>query len=80
MDTQVVVAGAVGLPPRVTLIVVESPATEPQVPPTEVTFAFVENGKVTVEPLTLVSVTTGAVVSIVIDLAPEVPLLPTASA
>ena len=56
-----------------------SPAAVPQAPPTVVTVALVEYGKVRTVPLTVVSVTTGAVVSTVIVWAPLVPVLPAAS-
>ena len=47
----------------------------PQAPPTVVTTALVRNGNVRAVPLTVVSVTTGAVLSTVIALAPLVPTL-----
>ena len=47
----------------------------PHAPPTVVTVAFVVNGNVRAVPFTLVSVTIGAAVSIVIVLAPLVPTL-----
>ena len=56
-----------------------SPVATPHAPPTLVATAFVRNGKVRTVPFTLVSVTTGAVLSTVIDWAPEVPTLLTLS-
>ena len=75
-DEQVAVAGEVALPPSVTLT---GPSVLEHAPPTEVTVPFVLCGKVTVDPFTLVSVTVGAVLSIVTDLLPEPPALPAAS-
>src|SRR5205823_4564035 len=72
----VVEAGVVALPPSVTLT---GPSVLEHAPPTEVTVPFVLCGKVTVDPFTLVSVTVGAVLSIVTDLLPEPPALPAAS-
>jgi len=57
------------------LIVAESPARVPHEPPIEVTLTLVVNGNVAAAPLTWVMVTTGAVLSMVIDLAPELPVL-----
>ena len=59
----VALAGIVETPLRVTLTVPLSPLRTPQAPPTDVTFTLVANGKVTVEPLTVVIVTVGGVVS-----------------
>ena len=47
----------------------------PQAPPTEVAAMFVDKGKVRAVPFTDVSVTTGAVVSMMTDCAPLVPTL-----
>ena len=55
--------------------VAASPVAPPHAPPTVVTAEFVSSGKVRAVPLTLVSVTTGAVLSTVIALAPLVPTL-----
>ena len=55
--------------------VVFTPAAVVQAPPTVVTVAFVEYGKVRAVPFTDVSVTTGALVWIVMVLAPLVPTL-----
>src|SRR4051794_2495123 len=52
-----------------------TPAAVVHVPPTVVTVAFVENGKVRAVPFTDVSVTVGAVVWIVMTCAPLVPVL-----
>jgi hypothetical protein len=56
-----------------------SPAAVPHVPPSAVTFAFVEYGNVRGVPLTLVAVTAGAAVSIVIVRGVLVPVLPSVS-
>ena len=65
------------LPAPVTEIetVALSPDAVPHAPPTDVTTAFVRNGNVRAVPLTVVSVTTGAVLSTVIACAPDVPTL-----
>src|SRR5919204_46248 len=76
---QLVVPDWLERPPTDQLTVLESPLAVPQVPPIELTFWFVEKGKLTVLPFTFVSVTAGAVLSIAIDLLPEEPLLPAAS-
>ena len=52
-----------------------SPAATPQVPPTEVAAALVRYGNVRAVPLRDVRVTTGTVLSIVIDCGPLVPTL-----
>ena len=52
-----------------------SPVAVPQVPPTVVTVALLMYGNVRVVPFTVVSVTTGVVLSTVIDCAPLVPTL-----
>jgi len=62
-----------------TLTVALSPAAEPHAPPNAVTLEFVVYGNVRAVPFTVVSVTTGAVVSTVIALAPLDPLFPAAS-
>ena len=51
-----------------------SPATTPQAPPTAVAVTLIDSGKVRAVPLTVVRVTTGAVASTVITLAPVVPV------
>src|SRR3954453_24203551 len=51
-----------------------TPAAVVHVPPSVVTVAFVMNGNVRAVPLTVVSVTTGAAVLMVIDCAPLVPV------
>src|SRR4051794_31307572 len=55
--------------------VVESPATVPHAPPTDVTVVLVAKGKVRALPLTFVSVTVGNVRSTVTVWAPVVPVL-----
>ena len=62
-------------PVTVTDTVAASPVVMPQAPPTVVATALVRNGKVRAVPLTVVSVTTGAVLSTVIAWAPLVPTL-----
>jgi hypothetical protein len=57
-----------------------SPGAVPHVPPKDVTVTLVWKGKVRVEPFTEVSVTTGGMVSIVIDFVPVAPVLPAESA
>ena len=52
-----------------------SPIAAPQVPPSVVTVALLMYGKVRAVPLTVASVTTGMVLSTVIDCAPDVPTL-----
>ena len=71
------VAAPFSLPAPViaTETVAASPAATPQAPPTVVATALVRKGKVRTVPLTEVSVTTGAVLSTVIDWAPLVPTL-----
>jgi hypothetical protein len=59
--------------------VAESPDAEPQVPPKEVTVALVRYGKVRAVPLTVVMLTAGAVLSMVMDFAPDVPVFFAAS-
>jgi hypothetical protein len=56
-----------------------SPAAVPHVPPSAVTGAFVECGKVRGVPFTVVSATVGAVRSMTMFCAPLVPVLPAAS-
>src|SRR5919204_171771 len=56
------------------LTVLESPLAVPQVPPIELTFWFVEKGKLTVLPFTFVSVTAGAVLSSVYTCPVKLPL------
>ena len=55
--------------------VAASPVVTPQAPPTVVPMTLVRKGNVRAVPFTDVSVTTGAVLSTVIDCAPEVPTL-----
>ena len=62
-----------------TLTVAGSPAALPQAPPIVVTLVFVVYGNERTVPLTVVSVTTGAVVSTVIVFVPLVPVFPPAS-
>jgi len=62
-----------------TLTVALSPAAEPHAPPNAVTLEFVVYGNVRAVPFTVVSVTTGAVLSTVIACTPLVPVLPAAS-
>ena len=50
-----------------------------QAPPTDAMSFFVTWGKLTIEPLTFVSVTAGDVLSTVTVLFPEPPVLPAAS-
>ena len=59
--------------------VAASPAALPHAPPTVVTVVFVVYGNERAVPLTVVSVTTGAVVSTVIVFAPLLALLPATS-
>src|SRR5205085_6604254 len=59
--------------------VVLSPDAVPHAPPIVVTFWFVEYGKPTALPLTFVNDTTGAVLSIVTDSLPLLPVLPAKS-
>ena len=59
--------------------VAASPAAVPHAPPTVVAVTLVENGNVRAVPFTVVSVTTGAVASTEIALAPLLPLLAAAS-
>ena len=70
-------AAPFSLPAPVTAIdtVAASPEAMPHAPPTLVATTFVRNGKVRAVPLTVVSVTTGAVLSTVIACAPLVPTL-----
>ena len=56
-----------------------TPAAVVHAPPTVVTVALVVYGNVRAVPLTVVSVTIGAAVWIVIDFAPVVPVLPAVS-
>src|SRR5262249_54338772 len=67
-------------PVTATVMVPLSPETVLQAPPTDVTVTLVEYGKVRATPFTCVSVTTGAVWSIVTVWAPLVPVLPALSA
>ena len=70
------------LPACVAMPVIETPtAPSPLVhaPPIDVTVAFVRNGNVTVALLTFVTLTTGAVVSIVNVITALDPTLPAAS-
>ena len=60
---QVAVSDRVAVPVTEMWIVAESPLRTPQAPPIAVTLAVSSFGKVAGLPLTLVSVTTGAVVS-----------------
>ena len=75
-----------GVPLRVLAPVIDtdtvaaSPGNAPHAPPMVVTVAFVVYGNVRAVPFTLVSVTTGAVLSTVIDFAPLVPVFPAVSA
>ena len=62
-----------------TLTVALSPAATPHAPPNAVTLEFVVYGNERAVPFTVVSVTTGAVVSTVIAFAPLDPLLAAAS-
>jgi len=59
--------------------VVFTPAAVVHVPPNVVTVALVVYGNVRPTPLTLVSVTVGPEVRIVIDFEPDVPVFPAAS-
>ena len=52
-----------------------SPIEPPHVPPTVVTVTLLVNGKVRAVPLTVVTATTGRVLSTVIDFGPDVPTL-----
>ena len=67
------------VPVIVTDTVAFTPAAVVHVPPKVVTVALVVYGNVRVVPLTVETVTVGAAVWTVIDLAPEVPVLPAAS-
>jgi hypothetical protein len=69
----------VAVPVIAMVTVALSPGSVPQVPPTAVTFAFVECGKVRGVPFTVVIATAGAPVSMMIVCAPVVPVLPPAS-
>ena len=60
---QVAVAGVVPAPSMSGVTVSRSPSAVPHAPPIEVTAALVRYGKTRVAPFTLVTVTTGAVVS-----------------
>jgi hypothetical protein len=62
-EVQDVVAGSVAAPSINGLIVAESPGAVPHVPPIEVTRDRVEKGNVRTEPFTVVTATSGAVVS-----------------
>ena len=62
-----------------TATVAGSPDAVPHAPPTVVTAVLVVKGKLRTVPLTVVSVTTGAVVSTVTALAPLVALFAAAS-
>src|SRR5262245_65044107 len=62
-----------------TLTVGFTPAAVVHAPPSVLTVAFVMYGKVRAVPLTVVIVTVGAAVLIVIDCAPELPVLPAVS-
>jgi len=62
-EVQDVVAGSVGAPSINGLIVAESPGAVPHVPPIEVTRDRVAKGNVRTEPFTVVTATSGAVVS-----------------
>ena len=73
---QVAAPFSLAAPVTETETVVLSPDGVPHAPPTVVTIAFVRYGNVRAVPLTEVSVTTGAVLSTVIDCAPLVPVLP----
>ena len=77
------VQGAVPLcalvPVTVRSTVAESPDAVPQVPPIVLMLDEVVNGNVWFTPLTCVMLTSGAVLSIVMLFAPDVPVLPAAS-
>jgi hypothetical protein len=66
-------------PVIVTETVVFTPPAVVHAPPSVVTVWFVVNGNVRAVPLTVVSVTVGAAVWMVIDFAPDVPVFPAAS-
>ena len=70
-------AAPFSLPAPVTAIdtVAASPDVTPQAPPTLVATTLVRKGKVRAVALTVVSVTTGAVLSTVMASVPEVPTL-----
>ena len=72
---QVAVPFCVLAPVMATEIVALSPIEPPHVPPTGVTVVLLMYGNVRAMPLTVASVTTGVVLSTVIDCAPEVPTL-----
>ena len=74
-----VVDGAVAAPLIRGETVAVSPVKVPQVPPIVVTFVFVLCGKVRVIPFTVVTTTTGAVLSMVTVRATAVPLFPAVS-
>jgi hypothetical protein len=76
---QLAVPFCVAAPVIATVTMLLSPAALPQVPATDVMDAFVEYGKVRALPLTLVTVTVGAVRSMMIDCAPLEPTLPAVS-
>ena len=62
-----------------TVTVAFTPAAVVHAPPRVVTVALVKYGNVRAVPFTVVSVTVGAAVLIVIDCAPDVPVLPAVS-
>jgi hypothetical protein len=76
---QVAVPFWVAAPPMLTDTVLASPAAVPQVPPTLETAWLLLKGNVRTVPFTRVTATLGAVVSIVMLCAPEVPVLPAVS-
>jgi hypothetical protein len=69
----------VAAPAMLTDTVLLSPAAVPQLPPTLVTAWLLLKGNVRTVPLTRVTATLGAVVSMVMLCAPEVPVLPAVS-
>jgi hypothetical protein len=69
----------VAVPVMLTVTVALSPGNVPHAPPNEVTFTFVEYGKVRAAPFTLVTETVGAPVSMMTVCAPLEPELPAAS-
>ena len=69
----------VAVPVIATETVALSPMAAPHMPPRVVTTTLLEYGNVRTVPLTVVSVTTGVVLSTVSDRAPDVPVLPDVS-
>src|SRR4051794_38049670 len=64
-EVQAAVAGTVAAPATDGVTVATSSANVPHVPPIEVTFTFVEYGNDRVTPLTCVTATDGAVLSMI---------------